>query len=119
MKKSLSILLTIVLGFLVSARAQTDYVKSIEKWRSDEERDLKKEDGWLTLAGLFWLKEGTNTVGVGPDFDVRLTGNFKGGKFGEINFKDGVATLKVESGVEAKNEDQSVSTVALIYDDNG
>ena len=57
MKKSSSILLAIVLGFLTSARAQTDYVKAIEKWRSDEEADLKKETGWLTVAGLFWLKE--------------------------------------------------------------
>ena len=119
MKKSLSILLTIVLGFLVSARAQTDYVKSIEKWRSDEERDLKKEDGWLTLAGLFWLREGINTVGLGPDFDVRLTGNFKGGKFGEIAFKDGVANLKVENGVEAQSDGQSISTIELVSDENG
>ena len=77
MKKSSSILLAIVLVFLTSARAQTDYVKAVEKWRSDEETDLKKETGWLTVAGLFWLKEGINTVGAGPDFDVRLTDNFK------------------------------------------
>jgi hypothetical protein len=38
-----------------------------------EESDLKKEDGWLTLAGLFWLKDGVNTVGAGPQFDVQLT----------------------------------------------
>ena len=49
-----------------SAQAQTDYVKAIEKWRSEEEADLKKETGWLTVAGLFWLKEGINTVGAGP-----------------------------------------------------
>ena len=29
--------LAIVLGFLASAQAQTDYVKAIEKWRSEEE----------------------------------------------------------------------------------
>ena len=119
MKKSFSIVLAIVLGFLTSAHAQTDYVKAIEKWRSDEERDLKKEDGWLTLAGLFWLREGINTVGAGPDFDVRLTGNFKGGKFGEIAFKDGVATLKVESGVEAQSDGKSISTIDLVSDENG
>ena len=80
MKKGFGLFLAIVLGFLTSARAETDYVKGIEKWRSDEEADLKKETGWLTVAGLFWLKEGINTVGAGPDFDVRLTDNFKKGK---------------------------------------
>ena len=117
MKKSSGILLAIVLGFLSSARAQTDYVKEIEKWRSDQEVSLKKETGWLTVAGLFWLKEGTNTVGAGPDFDVRLTDNFKKGKFGEIDFKNGVANLKVEDGVESKSDDKSISTVIQLVSD--
>src|SRR6267143_3756846 len=104
MKKSSSILLAIVLVFQASAHAQTDYIKAVEKWRSDEEADLKKETGWLTVAGLFWLKEGINTVGAGPDFDVRLTDNFKQKKFGEIDFKNGAAILRVESGVEAQSD---------------
>ena len=119
MKKRSGILLAILLGFLTSARAQTDYVKAIEKWRSDEEANLKKETGWLTVAGLFWLKEGINTVGAGPDFDVRLTSNFKQGKFGEINFKNGAAALKVESGVEAQSDGKSISTIDLVSDEKG
>jgi len=119
MKKNSSILLAIVLVFVTSARAQTDYVKAVEKWRSDEETDLKKETGWLTVAGLFWLKEGINTVGAGPDFDVRLTDNFKQGKFGEIDFKNGVAALKIESGVEAQSDGKSISTVDLVSDEKG
>jgi uncharacterized protein len=119
MKKSSSIFLAIVLGSLTSAHAQTDYVKAVEKWRSDQEVNLKKETGWLTVAGLFWLKEGINTVGAGPDFDVRLTENFKKGKFGEIDFKNGVAALKVESGVEAQSDDKSVSTIDLVSDEKG
>ena len=118
--KEKSILLAIVLSFLTSAQAQTDYVKAIEKWRSDEEADLKKETGWLTVAGLFWLKEGINTVGAGRDFDVRLTSNFKKGKFGEIDFKNGGATLKVESGVEAQSDGNSISTaIDLVSDEKG
>jgi len=120
MKKRSGVLLAIVLGFLASAQAQTDYVKGIEKWRSDEESNLKKETGWLTVAGLFWLKDGINTVGAGPDFDIRLTDNFKKGKFGEIDFKSGAATLKVESGVEAQSDGKSISTpIDLVSDEKG
>jgi uncharacterized protein (DUF1684 family) len=119
MKKRFGILLGAFVFFVSFALAQTEYVKSIEKWRSDEERDLKKEDGWLTLAGLFWLKDGVNTVGVGSDFDVRLTNNFKGGKFGEITFKDGMATLKVEEGVEAQGDDKNVTNIQLVSDEEG
>jgi uncharacterized protein (DUF1684 family) len=118
--KKRSILAVMLLGFLTSAQAQTDYVKAIEKWRSDEESDLKKETGWLTVAGLFWLKEGTNTVGAGPAFDVRLTYNFKGGKFGEIELKNGVANLKVEEGVESQGDGKDISTtIQLVSDEKG
>ena len=117
MKRSLGIL-AIILG-LSSAQAQTDYIKTIEKWRSDHESDLKKETGWLTVAGLFWLKDGINTVGAGPNFDVRLTDNFKQGKFGEIDFKNGVAVLKVEKGVEAQSDGKSISTIDLVSDEKG
>src|SRR5687767_11214784 len=120
MKKRSGILLSILLVFLISARAQTDYVKSVEKWRSDEEADLKKETGWLTVAGLFWLKEGINTIGTGRDFDVRLTDNFKQKKFGEIDFKNGAATLRVENGVEAESDGKNISTaIELVSDEKG
>ena len=117
--KKISILLAILLTSLASARAQTDYFQTIEKWRSEQEANLKKETGWLTVAGLFWLKEGINTVGGGEAFDVRLTDNFKQGKFGEIDFKGGVATLKVENGVEAQADGKSVSTIDLVSDEKG
>src|SRR5438552_16020316 len=119
MKKSILVLLATAFVVLVSANAQTDYVKEIEKWRSDEESDLKKDNGWLTVAGLFWLKDGINTVGAGPNFDVRLTDNFKQGKFGEIDFKNGVAVLKVEKGVEAQSDGKSISTIDLVSDEKG
>ncbi len=117
--KKRSLFAALLFGALISAQAQTDYVKAIEKWRSDEESDLKKETSWLTVAGLFWLKEGINTVGAGPAFDVRLTDNFKQAKFGEIDFKNGIATLKVESGVDAQSDGKSISTIELVSDEKG
>ena len=32
------------------------YRMEIQKWRAGYEADLKKDNGWLSLAGLFWLK---------------------------------------------------------------
>ena len=94
--------------------------QGIEKWRSEREANLKKETGWLTVAGLFWLKEGINTVGAGEKFDVRLTDNFKQGKFGEIEFKEGKAVLKVEKGIEAQIDGKSIpAAVDLVSDEKG
>jgi uncharacterized protein len=118
MKRRFGIVLAIVIA--AQAQAQTDYAKGIEKWRSEREANLKKETGWLTVAGLFWLKEGINTVGAGEKFDVRLTENFKQGKLGEIEFKNGKAILKVEKGIEAQIDGKSVSApVDLVSDDKG
>src|SRR5690242_5996642 len=119
MERKLALCLALVVVPLYPTLAQSDYVKAVEKWRSDEETNLKKENGWLTLAGLFWLKDGVNTVGAGSQFDVQLTDNFKQGTFGEIDFKNGVATLKVASGVEARCDDKPVSTIDLVSDEKG
>lgn len=109
----------VLFAFLVSARAQSDYVRQIEKWRTEHEAEIKSENGWLTVAGLFWLKNGANTVGAGSGFDIELTENFKQGKFGTIDFQNGTARLKVESGVEAFSEGKQVAEIELVSDAQG
>lgn len=118
MKRSFIIFIWAIFISPTFANAQTAYVKEVEKWRGDHETELKSEDGWLTVAGLFWLKDGINTIGAGSGFDVRLTENFQG-KFGEINFQNGAATLKVEDGVEALNDGKKISTIELASDEKG
>ena len=44
----------------------------ILKWRDQRESRLKSDTGWLTLAGLFWLKEGENRFGADPNNDIAL-----------------------------------------------
>lgn len=39
---------------------------AIAQWRSARVASLTSDNGWLTLAGLFWLKEGENTFGRAP-----------------------------------------------------
>ena len=40
-----------------------NYFESIREWQKQRDAGLRSEDGWLTLAGLFWLKPGDNTIG--------------------------------------------------------
>jgi len=51
MKKTVGVILVALVVSLPSAQAQTDYTKEIEKWRQERETNLKKETGWLTVAG--------------------------------------------------------------------
>ncbi len=62
--------LGILTGVLV---AQTGaYRAEIEKARAARVAELRADDGWLTVTGLFWLKPGRNVAGSAPGSDVRL-----------------------------------------------
>ena len=45
-----------------SCLVASDYQTSLEEWRRRREARLVAEDGWLTVAGLFWLQTGANTL---------------------------------------------------------
>ena len=63
------------------------------------DRELRSENGWLTVAGLFWLKEGSNSFGTGKDMDIVLTGSAPP-NIGSLELANGVVTLKVADGVK-------------------
>jgi len=52
--------------------APTDYDAQIQAWRAEVENTLKSDTGWLTVAGLYWLKEGANRAGSAPGNDLVL-----------------------------------------------
>ena len=66
----------VVLGLSLAAsalRAADDnaaLTKEIETWRAQRVARLTTPDGWLTLIGLHFLKEGDNTIGSAKDNDV-------------------------------------------------
>src|SRR5262245_55617867 len=42
---------------------QAAYRAEVEKWRKEREASITSRNGWLSVAGLFFLKEGRNTFG--------------------------------------------------------
>ena len=45
---------------MLPAQNFTSYQASVEQWHANRIADLKQEDGWLNLEGLFWLHKGVN-----------------------------------------------------------
>lgn len=41
-------------------------------WRQNHEKDLKADQGWLSVSGLPWLKEGETTIGAAEGNTVRV-----------------------------------------------
>jgi uncharacterized protein len=63
-----------ILGVATVHAADTDsYKQSIEQWRTGRLERLTAADGWLSLTGLEWLKDGPNRIGSAPDNDIVLT----------------------------------------------
>ncbi len=65
-------LVAAALGLAAGAGQGRDYADVIETWRAERERRLTADDGWLTVAGLFFLREGENTFGSDPLHDIVL-----------------------------------------------
>jgi uncharacterized protein len=84
---------------LSSANPKADYRQQIEQWRAQHQKELAADDGWLTVAGLDWLKEGENRVGADPASEVALPPNSAPAHVASISFHAGQAVLHPAPGV--------------------
>jgi uncharacterized protein (DUF1684 family) len=75
------------------------YRKEVEAWREKREAGLKKEDGWLTLVGLYWLKPGENRFGSDPGNPVILPEGKAPAVAGSLNLEGETVHLNVQPGV--------------------
>jgi pyrroloquinoline quinone (PQQ) biosynthesis protein C len=53
----------ILSGGHLLAQPSSPYTQEIESWHRSRINNLKAANGWLNLAGLFWLNEGKNSFG--------------------------------------------------------
>lgn len=81
-------------GLTMLLATDSVYQSSIEHWRQEREASLKADDGWLTVAGLFWLKDGTNSAGPAASSTIplpRATGHV-----GDFDFHGGKTTFRTD-----------------------
>lgn len=115
MQRHLAVLAVLLLP--VTAPAADDrHAAEIEAWRHDRVARLTAPDGWLTLIGLHFLREGASTVGSAKDNDVVLA---KGpARLGNITLAaDGTVSLSVADGVNATVEGRPRDRVELEWRD--
>jgi len=60
------------LAAVSTTASAVSYEQEIAKWRQQREAELKADNSWLTVAGLFFLNQGKNTFGSGPLNDIVL-----------------------------------------------
>jgi uncharacterized protein (DUF1684 family) len=101
------------LALLGAGAAPAPYVQSIEAWRQEREQKLRAEDGWLAVAGLFWLREGANRFGTGADNDAVLPSGSAPARAGTVTLRGGRVTLRLEPGAAAALRGEPVSESEL------
>jgi len=113
--RTVCLLPVLLCAVLTGAGAGEDsaYRASVEKWRRDYEADLKSDNGWLTIAGLFWLHEGENRFGSDPLNDVVLPEGAAPADAGYFELRGGKITVHVNPGVPVTMNGKPVETAEL------
>jgi uncharacterized protein len=104
--------LLVVVGFRSDNPA---YREQLAQWHQKRVESLKSENGWLNLAGLFWLKEGVNTVGSDPNNDLVFPSGKAPEKLGSLRLVNGVVTFEAAPGSVVQANGQPLLDTRTIF----
>lgn len=89
----------------------TIYIKALKAWHQKRIESLKSENGWLNLAGLFWLEEGQNTFGT--DENNKIVFPKGNAKMGSFTLNKGEVTIDIDPKVEVLADNERVSKLKI------
>jgi uncharacterized protein (DUF1684 family) len=112
-------LLALVFAAAAAAQPHSGYESSVRQWRSAYENSLRADDGWLTLAGLFWLKEGANSAGTAPGSDILLPPGSAPARAGEFDFRGNITLFRAAAGAGVMVNGHPATEAPLIADTDG
>jgi hypothetical protein len=116
-----ALLIAVVLwvGFKTK-NVDTPYEVEIKKWHQNRIEKLKTENGWLNLAGLFWVDEGVNTFGGNTENKIIFPKGTSDDFLGEITLKNGEVYFKNTKNVKILHNNDLVNEIRIYpYRENG
>ncbi|MDJ0940622.1 MAG: DUF1684 domain-containing protein [Woeseiaceae bacterium] len=97
----------------LAADVPDDYAAEIETWRADRLARLKAPDGYLNLAGLFWLEAGVYSFGGDAGNDLVFPGAADAEMGSFTVASDGSVRMTVRPGVDVRVNNEAVTRVLL------
>lgn len=98
---------------LAGLSARAGYEAEILRWRADHEAELRADDGWLTVSGLFWLKPGLTRVGTDPSNAIVLPAGSAPARLGVFDLRDGAVRFQAEPGTDVTSSGRPVEEIAM------
>ncbi|HEX4618449.1 MAG TPA: DUF1684 domain-containing protein [Steroidobacteraceae bacterium] len=92
---------------------------AIARWRAERVESLTGDGGWLTLAGLFWLKEGDNTFGRAPGNSLALDNAALADTAGSFVLSGHQVRFVARPGSGVSHDGRPVTTLDLAPDTSG
>lgn len=88
-------------------------------WRQQMDDNLRAENSWLALAGLFWLQQGVNACGTAAFAAIQLPAGDYPAHMGDFVLEpDGRVTLHLAPGVDGVRVDGQTVQQALLQPDS-
>ncbi len=85
----------------ISAFSQTshaEWLQSLDAWRTQRAKQISAPDGWLSLAGLEWLKPGFNSIGADPGNSIQIHATDAPPRVGLLTVNGDIVQLLAPSG---------------------
>jgi uncharacterized protein (DUF1684 family) len=108
-----------VVGAGPSSPDPAEHRRDIETWKERRIASLKREDGWLTLVGLYWLDKGDNSVGSDPKSNVVLPAGKAPARLGKITLTAAGAAFEGAPGETVDVDGKPVARAELSTDAGG
>jgi hypothetical protein len=112
-------IIPVVLALAIVPLDPANYRAEVEKWRQQHEQNLRSDDGWLTVVGLFWLKEGVNTVGTGAGNSFALPPHSAPEQVGAFEFHGGRTVFRSAPGATVTVNGKPATSASLKADTAG
>ena len=89
------------------------YQQDIDGWRAGRMKSVAGPDGWTTLVGLYWFKEGANRFGSGADNDLVLAGPRVPAEVGTFTLASGKVSFTAAKGADVQSGGKPVTSTKL------
>ncbi|MBL7851504.1 MAG: DUF1684 domain-containing protein [Cyclobacteriaceae bacterium] len=91
------------------------YVKEVDEWHAHRVESLKGPNGWLNIAGLFWLRDGMNSFGKGKDNTLVFPEAISFDKAGYFSLENGWVRQTLLPGVTLTLNGSPVSGTQVVF----